>query len=145
MQIKQLGRTGLKVSEICLGTMTFGNQADKATAYAIMDVADDAGVTFIDTADVYPLGGDLTTVGRTEEIVGRWLRDRGARDRMVLATKCCGQMGSGPNDVGLSRKHIIAACEASLGRLCVEYIDLYQLHSPDPTTPIDETLRALDS
>jgi aryl-alcohol dehydrogenase-like predicted oxidoreductase len=125
--------------------MTFGNQAEKATAFAIMDVAYDAGVTFIDTADVYPLGGDLTMVGQTEEIVGRWLRDRGVRERIVLATKCRGQMGPGPNDEGLSRKHIIAACEASLGRLCTDYIDLYQLHAPDPATPIEETLRALDS
>jgi aryl-alcohol dehydrogenase-like predicted oxidoreductase len=145
MKIQELGRTGLKVSEICLGTMTFGNQADQATAFAIMDVADEAGVTFFDTADVYPLGGGLERVGRTEEIVGRWLNERGARDRIVLATKCAGRMGTGPNDQGLSRKHIIAACEASLRRLGTDYIDLYQAHSPDPTTPIEETLRAFDS
>ncbi|MGH2390582.1 MAG: aldo/keto reductase [Chloroflexota bacterium] len=145
MKIKQMGRTGLKVSEICLGTMTFGNQADSDTSFAIMDVADQAGVNFFDAADVYPLGGDLSMVGRTEEIVGNWIRERGARDRIVLATKCRGRMGPQPNDEGLSRRHIIAACEASLRRLGTDYIDLYQLHGPDPETPIEETLRALDS
>ena len=145
MKIKQLGRTGLKVSEICLGTMTFGNQADEATAFAIMDAADAAGVTFVDTADVYPLGGGSERVGRTEEIVGQWLRERGARQRIVLATKCAGAMGDDPNDAGLSRKHIIAACEASLRRLQTDYIDLYQAHWPDPATPIEETLHAFDS
>jgi aryl-alcohol dehydrogenase-like predicted oxidoreductase len=144
MRIKQMGRTGLRVSEICLGTMTFGNQADQETSFAIMDVADKAGVTFIDTADVYPLGGDLTMVGRTEEIVGAWLKERGARERIVLATKCRGAMGPGANDEGLSRKHIISACEASLRRLQTDYIDLYQAHQVDLTTPIDETLRAYD-
>ena len=104
MKIKRLGRTGLKVSEICLGTMTFGNQADQAASYAIMDTADAAGVNFFDTADVYPLGGDREMNGRTEEIVGGWLKERsGARERIVLATKCRGRMGSGPNDEGLSR------------------------------------------
>ena len=145
MKTKQMGRTGLKVSEICLGTMTFGNQADQARSFAIMDVADQAGVTFFDTADVYPLGGDLSMVGRTEEIVGNWLAERGARERIVLATKCRGRMGPGDNDEGLSRKHILRACEDSLRRLKTDYIDLYQVHGPDPTTPVEETMRALDS
>jgi aryl-alcohol dehydrogenase-like predicted oxidoreductase len=144
MKIKRLGRTGLKVSEVCLGTMTFGNQADEQTAFAIMDIADRAGINFIDTADVYPLGGTLDQVGSTEVIVGNWLKQRGARQRIVLATKCRGAMGSDPNDQGLSRRHIISACEASLKRLQTEYIDLYQMHAPDPETPIEETLRALD-
>jgi aryl-alcohol dehydrogenase-like predicted oxidoreductase len=144
MRIRQLGRTGLRVSEICLGTMTFGNQADQETSYRIMDVADSAGVNFFDAADVYPLGGGLEKVGETERIVGRWLRDRGARDRIVLATKCRGAMGEGPNDEGLSRKHILHACEQSLRRLQTDYIDLYQAHQPDPSTPIEETLRAFD-
>jgi len=144
MQIRPMGRTGLRVSEVCLGTMTFGNQCDQATSWRIMDVADAAGVQFFDTADVYPLGGDAQTRGATEEIVGRWLVDRQARERIVLATKCRGGMGPGPNDEGLSRKHVIAACEASLRRLQTDYIDLYQLHAPDPATPIEETLRALD-
>lgn len=144
MRIKNLGRTGLKVSEVCLGTMTFGNQADVETAFSIMDRAEAAGVTFFDTADVYPLGGDPESRGRTEGIVGQWLHDRGARERIVLATKCRNAMGPGPNDAGLSRKHIISACEASLRRLATDYIDLYQVHAPDSDTPIDETLRALD-
>ena len=144
MKIKQLGRTGLKVSEICLGTMTFGNQTDETNAFAIMDIAEQAGINFIDTADVYPLGGDFSMVGRTEEFVGRWIAARGARERIVLATKCRGAMSALPNDEGLSRRHILAACEASLRRLQTDYIDLYQVHAPDPTTPIDETLRALD-
>ena len=145
MEIRSLGRTGLKVSEVCLGTMTFGNQADQQTSFAIMDTADEAGVTFLDTADVYPLGGGPESVGRTEEIVGAWLRERGARNRIVLATKCAGRTGPGPNDVGLSRKHIVEACEASLRRLGTDCIDLYQAHSPDPSTPIEETLEAFTS
>jgi len=144
LKIKRMGRTGLRVSEVCLGTMTFGNQADEATSFAIMDAADQGGVDFFDTADVYPLGGDQSAVGRSEDIVGNWLRERRARDRIVLATKCRGAMGPRPNDEGLGRKHIIAACEASLRRLQTDYIDLYQLHSPDAETPIEETLRALD-
>lgn len=144
MNITSLGHTGLKVSRICLGTMTFGNQADQASAFAIMDTAEQAGVNFIDTADAYPLGGDLTSMGTTEQIVGQWLKERGARSRIVLATKCRGRMGSGPNDEGLSRRHIIQACEDSLRRLQTDYIDLYQAHAPDPTTPIEETLRAFD-
>src|SRR5690242_4912352 len=144
MNMKQLGSTGLKVSGICLGTRTCGNQADRQTSFAVMDVADQARVNFFDTANVHPLGGDLSMVGRTEEIIGRWMHERSARERIVLATKCRGAMGSGPNDSGLSRKHIISACEASLRRLQTDYIDLYQVHSPDPSTPIDETLRALD-
>ncbi len=144
MQIRQMGRTGLKVSEVCLGTMTFGNQADQRTAFGIMDVADQAGVNFFDTADVYPLGGGQERAGATEEIVGRWLKERGARERIVLATKCRGAMGPRPNDEGLSRKHILRACEESLRRLQTDYIDLYQSHSPDLTTPIEETLRAFD-
>src|SRR5689334_11479300 len=113
MKIKSLGRTGLKVSEVGLGTMTFGNQADQATSFAIMDEADKAGVNFFDTADVYPRVRDLGTVGTTEEIVGKWVQERGARARIVLATKCGGAMGPHPNDEGLSRRHIISACEQS--------------------------------
>lgn len=143
MQIKRLGRTGLKVTEICLGTMTFGYQCDERTSFQIMDEAAEGGVNFIDTADVYPVPVSLDTVGKTEEIVGRWLR--GKREDFVLATKCRIQMGTGLNDAGLSRKHVLAAIDASLRRLGTDYVDLYQVHSPDPDTPIDETLRALDS
>lgn len=144
MEIRRLGRTGLHVSEICLGTMTFGSQADEDASFAIMDAADEAGIQFIDTADIYPLGGDLSMVGRTEEIVGRWLHARGARARIILATKCRGAMGEAPNDQGLSRYHIQRACEASLRRLQTDVIDLYQVHWPDEETRIEETLRALD-
>jgi 1-deoxyxylulose-5-phosphate synthase len=144
MKIKQMGRTGLKVTEVCLGTMTFGVQTDEREAFAIMDTAESAGITFFDTADVYPLGGTLEQVGLTEEIIGRWMKERGARERIVLATKCRGQMGPGPNDEGLSRKHVIKACEDSLRRLQTDYIDLYQTHRADPATPIEETMRAMD-
>src|SRR5579875_308859 len=142
MKTRQMGRTGLKVSEICLGTMTFGLQCDEATSAAIMDTAVEGGVDFFDTSDAYPIGGDLTTVGRTEEIIGRWLKGR--RQQIVLATKCFAATGKGPNQAGLSRKHIFEAVEASLRRLQTDYIDLYQTHFPDPAVPIDETMRALD-
>jgi 1-deoxyxylulose-5-phosphate synthase len=142
MDHARLGRSGLKVSRLCLGTMTFGLQCDEETSIAILDRADDGGIDFLDTSDVYPLGGDLTTQGRTEEILGRWLR--GKRDRFILATKCFGRTGPAPFDAGNSRKHIVAAVEASLARLQTDYIDLYQLHGYDSETPIDETLQALD-
>ncbi|MCS6850182.1 MAG: aldo/keto reductase [Gemmataceae bacterium] len=142
MKIRRMGRTGLKVSEICLGTMTFGHQCDEATSFAILDKAVDHGVNFIDTADVYPVPPSPDTAGRTEEIVGAWLQGR--RDRFVLATKCRARVGHGPNDEGLSRRHILKAVEDSLRRLRTDYIDLYQCHSPDPETPLEETLRAFD-
>jgi 1-deoxyxylulose-5-phosphate synthase len=144
MDITSLGRTGLKVSRICLGTATFGNQANEATSFSLMDAADQAGVNFFDTANVYPFEAGIENVGMTEEIIGNWLRERKARDRIVLATKCSSKIGPGPNDEGLSRRHIIAACEQSLRRLKTDYIDLYQVHAFDPSTPIEETLRTLD-
>ncbi len=140
MHTVRLGRTGLKVSEICLGTMTFGLQTERAQSFAIMDAAAELGVDFFDVADVYPVGGTLETVGRTEEYVGDWLA--GKREAFVLATKAYNPMGAGPNDSGNSRKHIIAACEASLRRLKTDYIDLYYIHRWDEETPIDETLEA---
>lgn len=143
MQHVKLGRTGLSVSRLCLGTMTFGLQADEATAHAILDRAAEAGIDFLDTADVYPLGGTLETVGRTEEILGRWLKGR--RDRFILATKCVGRTGPSAWDQGTSRKHVLGAAEASLRRLGTDHIDLYQLHMDDPSTPLDETVEALDS
>ena len=142
MKIKRMGRTGLKVSEICLGTMTFGMQCDEATSFAIMDEAVEQGIDFFDTADGYPMGGNLETVGRTETIVGKWLKGR--RNNIVLATKCWVPMGRGANDRGLSRKHIFDAVEGSLRRLQTDYIDLYQAHAPDSDTPLDETIRAFD-
>ena len=142
MEHTRLGRTGLQVSRLCLGTMTFGLQRDEPTAAAILDRAAEGGIDFLDTSDAYPLGGDLTTRGVTEEILGRWLR--GKRDRFIVATKCFAPTGPAPFDAGNSRKHILAAVEASLRRLQTDYIDLYQLHGYDPETPIDETLGALD-
>ena len=142
MEHARLGGTGLQVSRICLGTMTFGVHCDERTSFAIMDRAADAGVTFFDTADVYPIGGSLETAGRSEEFIGRWLR--GKRDQFIIGTKFGGRMGPQPWNQGNSRKHIFDAVEGSLRRLGTDYIDLYQLHGPDPETPIDETLRALD-
>src|ERR1700733_6142330 len=142
MEHVRLGRSGLQVSRLCLGTMTFGLQSDEATGVAVMDKAVEGGVDFFDTSDAYPLGGDLTTRGRTEEIIGRWLP--GKRDRIIIATKCFAPTGPAPFDGGNSRKHILSAVEASLRRLGTDYIDLYQLHGYDQNTPIDETLSALD-
>ncbi|HTK91418.1 MAG TPA: aldo/keto reductase [Verrucomicrobiae bacterium] len=142
MQHVRLGRTGLTVSRLCLGTMTFGLQCDEPTSVAILDRAAAGGITFLDTSDVYPLGGGLDTVGRTEEILGRWLAGR--RHEFIVATKCNGAMSAKRWDRGLSRKHILDAIEGSLRRLRTDYVDLYQCHAPDDETPIDETLRAFD-
>lgn len=142
MRHVRMGRTGLQVSRLCLGTMTFGLQCSEEESVAILDRAADAGITFVDTADVYPLGGTADDVGRTEEIVGRWMKGR--RDQVILATKCVGPMGPQRWNRGSSRKHIREAVEASLRRLQTDHIDLYQLHGPDPSTPIEETLGALD-
>jgi aryl-alcohol dehydrogenase-like predicted oxidoreductase len=143
MPVTRLGRTGLAVSRLALGTMTFGLQTEEAVAHRILGKAASAGVNFLDTADVYPLGGGLTTAGRTEEIVGRWLE--GQRCAYVLATKAVGRMGPNPWDQGASRKHLLDAIDGSLRRLRTDYVDLYQLHSDDPETPLDETLEALDA
>jgi 1-deoxyxylulose-5-phosphate synthase len=142
MRRTQLGRTGLSVSRLCLGTMTFGLQCEEDVSRSIMDTAAEGGIDFFDTADVYPLGGGANTVGRTEEIVGAWLV--GKRHDYIVATKCVGRTGRKPWDQGMSRKHILDAIDASLKRLKTDYVDLYQLHSFDPTTPIDEALEALD-
>ena len=141
MKYRNMGRTGLRVSEICLGTMTFGFQTERPDAFAIMDIAFERGVNFIDTADVYPLG--TSDVGATEAIVGEWMRGK-PRDQIILATKCVGPTSRDPNHRGASRQHILDAVDASLKRLGTDHIDLYQLHSPTPRTPIDETLKALD-
>jgi aryl-alcohol dehydrogenase-like predicted oxidoreductase len=143
MQHTKFGRTGLRVSRLCLGTMTFGLQCDEAESHAIMDAAAEGGIDFFDAADVYPLGGGRSTAGRTEEIVGGWLK--GKRASFIVATKCVGQMGPKPWDQGMSRKHILDAIEGSLRRLKTDYVDVYQLHSYDPATPIDEALEALDA
>lgn len=137
-----MGRTGLTVSRLCLGTMTFGFQCDDETSFAILDAAFEHGITFIDTADVYPLGGSFRTIGATEDIIGRWMR--GKRDDVVLASKCHYPTSRRAWDQGNSRQHITTAIEASLRRLRTDHLDLYQLHAWDPSTPIDETLLALD-
>jgi 1-deoxyxylulose-5-phosphate synthase len=142
MRHVRLGRTGLPVSRLCLGTMTFGVQCDEPASRAILDRAAAGGITFLDTADVYPVGGTPETVGRTEEFLGRWLRGR--RHEFIVATKCSGATGARSWDRGLSRKHILDAIDASLKRLQTDYVDLYQAHHPDPDTPLDETLGAFD-
>jgi len=138
MQLRRLGNSGTIVSAWCLGTMTFGWEADEPTSIALMDAYVKAGGNFLDTADVY-------TTGVSEEIIGRWLKARPTEARqMVVATKGRFPMGPGPNDLGLSRRHLGEALEASLKRLGVERIDLYQMHAWDALTPLEETLRFLD-
>ena len=143
----RLGRTGLHVSRFVLGTMTFGLQTEESVSHQILDKASAAGIDFLDVADVYPLGGDTATAGRTEEIVGRWLKAQGASGRAnhIVATKAWGAMGPNAWDKGSSRKHLLSAIDASLARLQTDYVDLYQLHGDDPETPLDETLEALDT
>jgi aryl-alcohol dehydrogenase-like predicted oxidoreductase len=144
MEYRKLGRTGLGVSELCLGTMQFGWTADEPTSHAIMDRFVEAGGNFIDTADIYSSWAAESYGGKTEEIMGRWLSARGNRADLVIASKVRGPMWSGPNGEGLSRVHIMRACDDSLRRLQTDYIDLYQCHWADTQTPIEETLRALD-
>jgi 1-deoxyxylulose-5-phosphate synthase len=134
MDYRLLGRTGVRVSPLCLGTLNFGGATDEPTSVRLIHAALDAGINLLDTADVYH-------AGQSEVIVGRALRGR--RDRVVLATKVHGKMGEGPNDQGNSRLHIARACEDSLRRLETDYIDLYQIHRPSPDIPVDETLGAL--
>jgi aryl-alcohol dehydrogenase (NADP+) len=142
METVTLGRSGLRVSPLCLGTMLFGSQCDEATSVTILDEAAGLGIDFLDTADVYPVPPGPATWGRSEEILGRWLRGR--RERVVVATKCGNRVGPGPNDAGGSRRHVIAACEASLRRLQTDRIDLFYLHHADLGAPLPETLEALD-
>ncbi len=145
MDYRRLGRTGLKVSTICLGTMQFGWTTDESKAHSILDKAIELGCNFIDTADIYSSWAEGNPGGVSEQIIGNWLAKRnGSRENIILATKVRGQMGEGPNDQGLSRQHILNAVEASLERLQTDYIDLYQVHWPDEETPLEETLRVLD-
>ena len=137
MEYRSFGRTGVKVSSLCLGCMMFGGRTEPADAAKIIDRALDAEINFLDTANVYNLG-------RSEEAVGAALKANGKRQDIFLATKVHWKMGEGVNDWGNSRRHIIAQCDASLRRLQTDYIDLYQIHRPMPEIPIDETLRALD-
>jgi 1-deoxyxylulose-5-phosphate synthase len=140
MQFKQFGRTGLTVSRLCLGTGTFGKQTDETEAHRMLDQAAEAGVNFIDTADIYPPGAE---VGSAEVIAGRWLSDK--RGRFILGTKGGGRMGPAAWDAGNSRKHLLDAIDASLRRLKTDYVDLYQLHMDDPATPLDEVAEAMDT
>ncbi|HEY3231223.1 MAG TPA: aldo/keto reductase, partial [Roseiflexaceae bacterium] len=149
MQYKNLGRTGLKISAVGLGCGNFGGVGSapaffgkgetEQEAFAIMDAAWDMGITFFDTANAY--GG-----GRSEEYIGAWLKTKGTavRDQLLLSSKVFNSVGDGPNDWGLSRRHIMHQIDASLRRLGVDHLDMYLIHEPDPTTPLDETLRALD-
>lgn len=137
MQYRFLGRTGLKVSELCLGCQTFGWGADEPTAFALADCFIEAGGNFFDTSNTY-------NAGRSETMLGAWLKSRGERYQRVIATKVFFPTGEGPNDTGLTRKHIFAQIDASLRRLQTDYVDLYQMHCWDDSTPLEETLRALE-
>ncbi|MFZ6027897.1 MAG: aldo/keto reductase [Chloroflexota bacterium] len=137
MIYRTLGRTGVLVSPLCLGAMNFGGPTPESDSFVIMQRALEAGINFIDTANVY-------NAGESEVIVGKFLKQNGLRDKVVLATKLFGKAGDGPNDNGSSRYHIIQACEDSLRRLQTDHIDLYQQHRPSLTIPQDESLRAYD-
>src|ERR1700681_3571189 len=139
MQITKFGQTGLTVSRMILGTGTFGKQTDEKEAHRMLDKAAEAGINFIDTADVYPPGAE---VGGAEIVAGRWLSNK--RAGFILATKGGGKMGPAAWDAGSSRKHLLDAIDASLRRLNTDYVDLYQIHMDDPTTPLDETAETLD-
>ena len=141
MDYVKLGRTGVRVSRLCLGTMNFGPLTNEEDSWAIMDKALEVGINFFDTANVY---GRKPEQGLTEQIVGRWLAQGGRRERIVLATKVFGRMGDGPNDRGLSADHIKRACEGSLRRLQTDHIDLYQMHHIDRDTPWDEIWQAME-
>jgi aryl-alcohol dehydrogenase-like predicted oxidoreductase len=143
MEYRKLGRTGLKVSALCLGTMTFRWTSTEHQALRVLDRAYDAGINFIDTADVYSSWAPGNPGGVAERIIGRWLKTK-PRHQIIIATKVRGRMWDGPTGEGLSRHHIMAAVEDSLRRLGTDYIDLYQTHWPDWDTPLEETLRALD-
>jgi aryl-alcohol dehydrogenase-like predicted oxidoreductase len=149
MRKNRLGKSSVVVSEICMGTMTFGNQADEKTAFRILDMAYDAGVDFYDTAEMYPVPPDIKYVGVTEEILGRWMKTKD-RDSLIVASKVAGPSHlwiTAPlrgGKTGLDRHHIVRAVEGSLRRLDTDYIDLYQTHWPDEDYPLEETMMALD-
>ncbi|MBC8075179.1 MAG: aldo/keto reductase [Chloroflexales bacterium] len=144
MEYRRLGRSGLKVAPICLGSMQFGWWCDEATSFRVLDAYVEAGGNFIDTADVYSSWVEGHQGGESETIIGRWLKQRGNRHELVIATKGNGRMWSGPNGDGLSRGHLLKACDDSLRRLQTDYIDLYQTHWPHLDTPQEETMRVLD-
>jgi 1-deoxyxylulose-5-phosphate synthase len=140
MELTKFGNTGLTVSRMCLGTGTFGKQTDENEAHRMLDRVAEAGINFIDTADIYPPGAEA---GSSEAITGRWLKNR--RSQFILGTKGGGRMGMAAWDQGASRKHLLDAIDGSLRRLNTDYVDLYQLHMDDPATPIDEMVEAMDT
>ncbi|MFX1472071.1 MAG: aldo/keto reductase [Promethearchaeota archaeon] len=142
MEFVRLGRTGLKVSRFILGSMQMGWIVSEEDSFKLLDAAIEAGITTLDTADIYSKWGDGSYAGRSEEIIGKWIKDHGNRDDLILATKVRGEMSEKPNDAGLSRIHILKSADRSLDRLQTEWIDLYQSHSFDPEAPQEETLRA---
>ena len=144
MLMRRLGRTGLRVSGLCLGGNTFGWTTDQKASEAVLDAYVEAGGNFIDTADVYSRWVPGHKGGESEEVLGTWMKTRGTRRAVIIATKVMGPMGSGPNDTGLSRQHIVEGVEDSLRRLQTDFIDLYQAHWDDRDTPLEETLRAFD-
>jgi aryl-alcohol dehydrogenase-like predicted oxidoreductase len=144
MLMRRLGRTGLRVSALCLGGNTFGWTTDQKASEAVLDAYVEAGGNFIDTADVYSRWVPGHKGGESEDVLGKWMKTRGNRRGVIIATKVMGPMGPGPNDTGLSRQHIIEGVEDSLKRLQTDFIDLYQAHWDDRDTPIEETLRAFD-
>ena len=143
MKYDYLGQTGLKVSRLCLGTMQFGWTTDEAASRAVLKKAYDSGLNFIDTANVYTRWSEKSYAGKSDEIIGRWLKESGNRDQIILATKVRGEMGTGVNDSGLSRRHIMMQIAGSLKRLQTSWVDLYQTHRTDENIPIRETLSAL--
>src|SRR5438876_9080748 len=144
MKWKSFGRSGLKVTELCLGTMTLAGQAEEVTSFAILDAAWEGGIRFLDTADCYPIPVEIETAGRTESLPGRWMAERKNRGDLVLATKAYFSMGHLPVHRGNSRLHLRQACEASLRRLQTDYVDLYLCHGWDDSVPIEETIDALE-
>ncbi len=146
MDYRNLGATGCKVSRLCLGTMQFGWTADEPTSFKVLSAAYEAGINFIDTADVYSIFVPGNKGGEAETIIGNWMKKSGIpREKLVLATKVFNPMSSDPNDRGLSRVHILKSIDDSLRRLQTDYVDLYQSHRPDPETPVEETMAAFDS
>jgi len=144
MENRRMGRHGLEVPALCLGTMTFGLQVDETGSRAILDEAVERGLIYLDTSDAYPLGGTTATAGTTEEIIGRWMKDKKNRADLLLTTKCFAPTRPGPNSWGLARTHIMDAIDGSLRRLGTDHIDLYLAHMDDPLTPLEETLRAFE-
>ncbi len=144
MKKVKFGNTGMKVSEVTLGTMQMGWRIDEEQSFKIMDRALELGINFFDTADIYTRWSELSYAGKTEEIIGRWMADRGTRDDLILATKLRGPMSEDINNRGLSRRHINQAINGSLSRLQTSWIDLYQIHSSDDDTPIEETLHGMN-